>query len=125
VPVGQSSIEEIIIAPKNNFLFVTWQQGPYLDRDMSHCKGWHQYEELSLVLKSHELEAFAEVFGERPFHEVIYERTRFVIRDKKKNAHSRSCFLDKLKWDKHLQVWHVVCKFIDHGSYPLLEGDKE
>lgn len=125
VPVGQSAIEETILFPKNNFLYVTWQQGPYYDKDMSNFRAWHQYEELSLILKSHELEELAEVFGERPFHEVISERTRFVIRDKKKNAHSRSCFIDRLKWDRELKSWHVVFKFIDRGSYPLLEEDIE
>jgi hypothetical protein len=125
VPVGQSAIEETILFPKNNFLFVTWQQGPYYDRDMTNYRGWHQYEELSLILKSHELEELAELFGERPFHEVISERTRFVVRDKKKNAHSRSCFIDRLKWDKDLKAWDVVFKFIDLGSYPLLDEDME
>mmetsp|Transcript_235 Transcript_235/g.378 ORF Transcript_235/g.378 Transcript_235/m.378 type:complete len:414 (+) Transcript_235:54-1295(+) len=125
VPVGHSDIEEIIIFPKNNFLSVTWQQGPYYDIDMSNFRAWHQYEELSLILKSHELEELAEVFGERPFHEVISERIRFVIRDKKKNAHSRSCFIDRLKWDRHSKVWHVVMKFIDRGSNPLLDEDMD
>lgn len=123
IPVGQSSIEETILAPKNSFLFVTWQDGPYYDKDMTDFKGWHQYKEFSMVMKSHDLEELAEIFGERPFHEVISDRIRFVIRDKKKNAHSRSCFIDRLQWDRDLKVWHVVCKFIDRGSYPLLEED--
>ena len=123
VPVGRFSIEETILAPKDNYLNVTWQRGPYYDKDMADFNGWHHCEDITLILKSNELEEFAEIFGDKPFHEIILEKTRFVIRDKRKQAHSRSCSLTSLKWDKDIKVWQLQCTFSDKGSFPLLDED--
>jgi len=123
IPVGRYAIEEIILAPKDKYLHITWQQGPYHDKDMTHFHGWHNYEDIALILKTNELEELAEIFGNKPFHEVIVEKTRFVIRDKKKPSHSRSCSLTSLKWDKNLKVWQVQCTFNDKGSHPLIDED--
>jgi len=123
VPVGQYSIDETIIAPKDSYVNVTWQQGPYYDNDMSAFRGWNQYDVMSLTLKSKELEELAEIFGEKAFHEVIRDKVRFVIRDKKKNAHSRSCILDGIKWETDIKAWKVSFVFNDNGSSPLLTLD--
>jgi len=123
VPVGRYTIEETILAPKDNYLHVTWQQGPYYDKDMMNFNGWSNYEDIALILKTHELEELVEIFGDKPFHEVIVEKTRFVIRDKKKHAHSRSCSLTSLNWDKESKTWQAQCTFNDKGSQPMLDDD--
>lgn len=121
IPVGRFSIDETIIAPKSSFVNLTWQQGPYFDRDMTLNKGWHNVEEITLKLSENELGKFAETFGDKDFSEAIIEKTRFVIRDKNKNAHSRSCSMQSLQWNKMQQVWDITCLFNDKGSYPLVE----
>ncbi len=124
VPVGRCSIDETILVPRDDYSNVTWQSGPYYDKDMSSFKGWLQFESITLVLKSGDLEELAEVFEEKPFGEVIQEQVRFVIRDKKRYAHSRSCVIQNLKWEKDIKAWKVICSFNDKGSHPLLDTDK-
>lgn len=51
VPVGQCSIDETILVPKDDFSNVTWQCGPYYDKDMSSFRGWLQSESITLVIK--------------------------------------------------------------------------
>lgn len=121
VPVGHNSIDETILAPKDDYMNVTWQSGPYYDKDMSNFEGWLQSESISLILKSHDLEDLAEMFGNKSFDEVIRDRERFVIRDKKTNAHSRACVIERLNWESDIKAWKVICAFNDQGSSPLLD----
>ena len=120
VPVGQCSIDETILVPKDNFSNLTWQTGPYYDKDMSSFHGWLHFEKITLILKSHDLECLAETFGDKAFDQVIKDQTRFVIRDKKIRAHSRSCVVEGLCWEKDIKAWKVTCSFNDKGSSPLL-----
>ena len=118
VPLGQFSIDDNILAPKDYFVSTCWQQGPHFDRDMGTFADWFQYESITLLLKSIELEEFAEVLGSQGFHEAISKKARFVIRDRKKQALSRSCVLTDVKWSKASKVWQVTCEF-NGSSNPL------
>lgn len=118
IPVGQYHIDDMIIFPKDNFETTTWQKGPYFDRDMSKLDGWLSWTTIDFKLKSSQLEDFLDIFGDRGIHEAIKDKVRFVIRDKKHVAHSRSTRLRELKWNKSAKQWEVSCVFMDEGASP-------
>jgi len=117
VPIGRHHIEDIVVFPKNRLDTLTWQNGPYLDRDMSKVDGWLEMNSVELVIKTHELELLAEVFDGHGLHHVMANKERFVLRDMKIQSKSRSCILAEVIWDKHAKVWIIKCQFTD-DSYP-------
>ncbi len=119
VPVGQYSIDQTILAPKEDFFHTCWQQGPYFDRDMSNYVDWHEYKCITLVLKSFELEEFAEILNGKGIHEAVEDKQRIVIRDVKKKALSRSCVLSDIAWDKDAKIWKLTCVFNGQTCHPL------
>lgn len=121
IPVGQFNVEDTIVFPKDNFKNVTWQQGPYFDTDMSKNNEWFVNPEIELHLNSKELEDFVRMFGKVGIYQAITEKVRFVIRDTKCIAHSRSCNLKDITFDHHGQMWKVLCSFNDNGIHPLLD----
>ena len=125
VPVGQFNVEETIIFPKNSFKNVPWQQGPYLDRDMSQDTEWFKSPEIELILNSSELEEFMVIFGSFGINQAISEKIRFVIRDVKCVAHSRSCRLKEVTFDRSKKNWRVLCAFNDQGISPFVDERKK
>ena len=121
VPIGQYNIEETILAPKDDFLSTSWQQGPYFDLDMTGIKDWLHTGTIHFSLKSSELERFAKMLGGIGFHEAITKKTRIVLRDDKKPAHSRSCKLQDVQWEQNSLSWKVSCMFNDNGCSPRSE----
>jgi hypothetical protein len=121
IPFGSYSIDETILAPKDDFFNITWQQGPYFDRDLSKFPEWYNYKEITFLLNSEELENFCEMALEgKSILEANSKKTRFVIRDKNKPAHSRSCALEDIKWEKDIKMWKLTCGFNGVGSFPKL-----
>ena len=112
IPFGSYSIDETILAPKDDFLSITWQEGPYFDRDLSNLRDWCNYEVITFMLKSEELENFCEILLEgRSILTAISTKTRIVIRDRSKHAHSRSCVLEDIKWEKDEKMWKLTFRF--------------
>ncbi len=124
IPVGQFNIEETIIFPKDDFNQVTWQQGPYFDRDMSSSNRWFESKEIGFLLNPNELEDLVTIFGDSGIHQAITEKLRFVIRDIKCPAHSRSCRLQEVSFDQSMKRWKIVCAFNDNGINPFVDGIK-
>ena len=121
VPIGQLNIEETIIYPRDDLKSITWQHGPYFDRDMSDDNSWFESPELELHLSSIELEELALVFGGSiGVYQAIKEEVRFVIRDLKCSAHSRSCKLEEIIFDREERSWRIFCSFNDQGIHPLI-----
>jgi hypothetical protein len=121
IPFGSYSIDETILAPKDDFLNITWQQGPYFDQDLSKFPDWCNYKAITFMLKSEELENFCEMSLEgKSFLEAISNKTRIVVRDKSKPAHSRSCFLEDIKWDKNMKMWNLMFRFNGVSNPKLL-----
>lgn len=118
IPVGQYHIDDMIVFPKDDFETTTWQNGPYFDREMSKLEGWLSWSTIDFKLKTSQLEDFLEILGDVGVHEAIKEKVRFVLRDKKHLAHSRSCRLRELKWNKVTKQWEISCVFLDDGASP-------
>lgn len=121
IPVGQYNIEETIIFPKDDFKNVTWQQGPYFDKDMSNHKDWFECSEIDFKLSSSELEDFVCIFGNLGISQIITDKVRFVIRDVNCVAHSRSCKLADVSFDRKKKMWKLLCSFNDAGIDPFQE----
>ena len=119
IPIGQFNIEETVIFPKDNFKNVTWQQGPYFDRDMSNDEKWFDLSEIEFILTSNELEDFISIFGAIGINQIISEKVRFVLRDVKCVAHSRSCKLKEVQFDRSMKMWKISCSFNDSGTHPF------
>ncbi len=119
IPVGQFNIEETIVFPKDNFKNVSWQQGPYFDKDMSNNLDWFKTPHLELNLSSNELEDFVSMFGSVGIHQIITDKVRFVVRDAKCIAHSRSSRVKEVTFDRKTKLWKVSCSFNDNGICPL------
>jgi hypothetical protein len=119
IPVGQFNVEETVIFPKSNFKNVTWQQGPYFDRDMPNDNDWFESAQIEFVLSSSELEDFVTIFGCLGIHQIISDKVRFVIRDVKCVAHSRSCKVQEVTFDREIKMWRIICSFNDQGIKPI------
>lgn len=121
IPVGQFNIEETIIFPKDDFKNVSWQQGPYFDRDMSNHPDWFGCAQIEFAVSSSELEDFVCTFGNLGIHKIISDKVRFVIRDETCIAHSRSCKLSEVSFDRKTKMWKLKCSFNDSGIRPFHE----
>jgi hypothetical protein len=105
----QFGIDETIIAPTNTFENTPWQVGPYFDIDMSETPfpDWvTSWPGVETAISSEELEKLGEMLGS-DFITASRQRTRFVIRDSKKIARSRACFLTKLEWQPGDKPWRM------------------
>ncbi len=118
IPIGQYGIDDVIVFPKDSLDSTTWQKGPYFDRDMTKLEGWLKWPTIEFQLKSSHVEEFLDIFGNKGIFEIIETQERFVLRDKKILAHSRSCRLQDMKWDKQIKQWRVYCTFMDAGACP-------
>ena len=109
----QFGIDEKVLAPTNNFENTPWQVGPYFDIDMSDTPfpewvtSWHGVE---TAITSKELEKLGKMLG-ADFINASRQRTRFVIRDSKKIARSRACFLTKLEWQDGDKPWRMEVSY--------------
>jgi len=121
IPFGKYNIADTIIAPKDNFNNTTWQKGPHFDMDMSTVKDWLQLKTIDLLLKSSEFEVFAKSFGGIGLNEAILKKTRFVVRDEKRNAHSRTSNLREVTWEQEKSMWRIAILFCDNGANPHFE----
>lgn len=121
IPVGQFNIEETVIFPKGDFKNVSWQQGPYFDRDMSTYPTWFECPRIEFMMSSIELEEFVCIFGSIGIHQIISDKVRFVIRDLNCVAHSRSCKLTEVCFDRKKKMWKLMCSFNDSGINPFSE----
>lgn len=105
----QYGIDDKCIAPVSDFEDKTWQSGPYFDIDMSDwpfpewCNSWKG---VMTNITSAELETLGDTIGE-DLITAANSKTRFVIRDKSKIAHSRACFLTRLTKEEGSKPWNV------------------
>jgi hypothetical protein len=112
VPIGvaQFGIDGTCLAPMNNFLWESWQSGPYLDLDMTDVEGWIKWSGIEFEMTSQQLEALGGILNSG-IHLAVVKRKKFVIRDKSIHAHSRSCHLGDIRWLKDKHVWNVSARF--------------
>ncbi len=109
----QFGIDETVIAPTNSFENTPWQVGPYFDIDMSDTPfpewvtSWHGVE---TAITSDDLEKLGKMLGS-DFINASRQRTKFVIRDSKKIARSRACFLTKLEWQPGEKPWRMEVSY--------------
>jgi hypothetical protein len=113
VPIGRYHVEDIVVCPKNNLETLTWQKGPYFDRDMSKVDGWLEVNAIELVIKTNEMETLAEVFDGVGLHHIMANKERFVLRDTKLQSKSRSCILADIFWDRGVKSWRIHFQFTD------------
>jgi hypothetical protein len=113
IAFGQFGITDCCVAPLNNFEQQPWQAGPYLDQDLSSVtECWRTWTSITLSLTSEELEHLAATMGPLGFFEAIAKKSRLVVRDKTKIAHSRSCLLQEVGWDHEKRMWKVTAVFV-------------
>ena len=109
----QFGIDDVVVAPLNNFDSTPWQGGPYFDIDLSGspfpdwCTTWQGVE---TNINSKDLEKLGAVLSE-DFITASRKRTRFVIRDSTKIAHSRACYLTKVEYQEGDTPWHVEVNY--------------
>ena len=110
----QFGIDDVVVAPLNNFDSTPWQGGPYFDIDLSEspfpdwCTTWQGIE---TNINSKDLEKLGAVLSE-DFITASRKRTRFVIRDSTKIARSRACYLTKVEYQEGDSTpWHVEVNY--------------
>ena len=116
VPFGRYHVEDIVVCPKSKLETFTWEIGPYYDRDLSTIEGWFEMNSIELLIKTKEMEQFAEVFDGLGLHQILVNKERFVLRDAKQQSKSRSCYLADLSWDRTVKGWRLKCQFTDNAN---------
>lgn len=107
IAFGQFGIDEVCLAPESNLEHVSWQSGPFLDVDMSNWPtDWMTWTTPDFFVDSAELENLSECFDEG-FMTAKEKRSRFVVRDKNKRAHSRVWYLEEIKWSAMDKKWNI------------------
>jgi hypothetical protein len=105
IAFGQFGIDTTCLAPVNNFENVKWQSGPSFNTTFGATE-WMTWPGMDMYVTSSELEALAECFKSGLVSAVSKKET-FVIRDKKKKAHSRRYYLNELTWNKDKKMWSL------------------
>lgn len=107
VAVGQFGIDDLCLAPESDLTDVSWQNGPFLDLDLSTWPDeWLSWPDMTFPLPSSKLEELASCF-KGGFMAAKDQLMPFVIRDEKKNAHSREFHLKEVRWDGKKKEWKV------------------
>jgi hypothetical protein len=112
VAMGQFGIDDMCLAPESNLEDIAWQSGPFLDLNVSSWPPeWRSWKKIDIHLSSSELESLFTCFNSG-FVDAKEKKTRFVIRDKNKIAHSRACNVNDVCWDETKKKWKVSAQFI-------------
>lgn len=106
IAFGQFGISDLCLAPKDSFENRSWQSGPYFDITVKGDE-WINRPTLSLRLRDSDLCLLAEHLGSVGLFAAIVNDTTFVIRNKKKFAHSRRYRLNEVTWNKKDTMWIV------------------
>ena len=115
IAVGQYHIDTLCLAPESALLDKAWQEGPFLDLNLSQWPDkWMSWKKCDVHLTSNELQRLSECLGVgfvaaatsspmagRP------EPARFVLRDEKKLAHSRAYRLKDVQWNPVKKMWKI------------------
>ena len=107
IAFGQFGIDKVCLAPESNLEHVSWQSGPFLDVDMSSWPtDWMTWTTPDFLVTSTELENLSECF-EDGLMAAKEKRSRFVVRNKNKRAHSRVWYLEEIKWIALDKMWNI------------------
>jgi len=90
VAFGQFGVDDAVMAPESSFENEYWQEGLY---DPCYCNAipeWRRWTGRAMYMTGEELKALA-ISIHAGFHSAIQNKSRLVICDKKKIAHSRTC----------------------------------
>ena len=112
VAFGQFGIDDMCLAPESKLENMPCQSGPFLDLDMSgYPKDWRTWSDIELYLSSSELESLSTSVN-AGFVAAKEKKTRFVICDKNKLAHSRACNVKDIQWKETKKKWLVSIQFL-------------
>mmetsp|Transcript_14783 Transcript_14783/g.21120 ORF Transcript_14783/g.21120 Transcript_14783/m.21120 type:complete len:449 (+) Transcript_14783:61-1407(+) len=114
VPIGvnQFGINDLCLSPKSSFENLPWQPGPYFDSDFKDAPEWRLWKEMDLPLSSCEFQTLAKCFGEKGLIHAALSEKGFVIRDKKRLAHSETYSLKEVRWDENTKEWVATVHLI-------------
>ena len=103
---GQFGIDDLVLAPVNNFENMPWQLGPSFDSDFRDAENWRDWNEMDLPLSETELKTLAKCFKKG-----MLSGESFVLRDEVKKAHSNSYNIKNIRWVDETEEWFVtVCQ---------------
>ncbi|GFH47580.1 predicted protein [Chaetoceros tenuissimus] len=110
---GQYDIDRMCIAPKRTFERWNWEYGPYFKGFIDHERDvWYSWQSMDFSIDSKQLEELSETVG-GDLIAAATSKKKFTLQDSKKKAHSRSCFLTKVKHEKDKShCWRVSVKFV-------------
>lgn len=114
IPIGfnQFDINDLCLAPKSSFENLPWQPGPYFDTDFRDAPEWRKWTQMDLPLSSSEFQTLANCFAENGLIHAASTGKLFVIRDRKKFAHSESYCLKEVRWDENAKEWVATVHLI-------------
>lgn len=113
VAFGQYDIDRMCVAPKSTFEEWSWEHGPYFQKIMSNERDdWYSWSTLRFSVNSKQLEELSEAVG-GDLIAAATSKKKFTLQNSKKKAHSRSCYLTKVKHDKdNSKCWRVSVEFV-------------
>lgn len=119
VRFGCFKIEENCVAPTNTFQEYAWEPGPYFDLDFSRAPQWRTWIGMKKAITSNELEKLGEILGDMVMTNTTkLHKKLFVIRDRSKFAHSKTCYLKKVRRTKgSAKPWIIEVFFVDNYTY--------
>ena len=112
IAFGQFDIDQNCVAPVDSFENRYWQPGPYVGVNLSETPEWRTWTGLETSFDSIQLEKLGECF-DHGLIAAVENKSKFVLHDTTKKAHSRKCHLKEVKWERKTKPWRVEMTFID------------
>jgi hypothetical protein len=96
IAVGHFGIDDCCLAPISNLEHITWQAGPYVDRDISSVENeWRTWTSINISMAS--IVKLEDVFKAKGT--TVLSDAVVTVRDKTKKAHSKMAKLRSVTWD--------------------------
>lgn len=114
IPIGQYAIEENVVGPTNDFSNEPWQEDDaFVDVSFKGvADDWYNWSKCRFYLSHTELATFFRTMN-MSMSTIIFEKKKFLCRDKDKKARSRQAYMEDLEWKEDNQKWCISSKFCD------------
>ena len=112
VTFGRFGIDDKLVAPTNSFYTYPWEPGPHFDLDFSKTPEWRSWPGIKKNITGKDLEKLGEILGD--INNIITASANkkiFVLRDRRKLAHSKTCYLKKIKFVTGTKPWCIEVSF--------------
>ena len=113
VAFGQYGIEDECIAPTNRFDNMSWEKGPFFDlKALRDTPEWREWPETILELSSEKFGTLALALQEinEDLISALQNKSRVVLRDATRKAHSRAFHIVKIVHQK-TKRWEITIRF--------------